>query len=72
MQEQWQESDHKHQQNQVDASFDPVEERHKLVASILIRDELTLLIELANIEFVVERAQEHDCESIEISILTRE
>ena len=61
LKEQQQERNHEHQKDRIDAPLNPVKHRHKLITSALIRDELSLRVESAYLQLVVERTQEDHC-----------
>ena len=58
LQEQRQERNHEHQKDGIDTSLNPVKHRHKLITTALVRDELSLRVESAYLQLVVERTQE--------------
>ena len=61
MQEQGQERNEEHEEDTNNAVLDPVEDREQVVASVLAAEEVALGRVLADLELLVQRAQEHHC-----------
>ena len=59
LQEQGQESDEEHQENGLNATLDPVKDGEQVVASLLAAKEVAVRRVLADLELLVERAEEH-------------
>ena len=59
--EQRKESDHEHQEDTVDATFDPVKDWIEVVAPSLIRNELARSVEFTDRHRAVQRAEEDHC-----------